>query len=78
MTKLLLYDIGNPDKARIFLLALTAVVDAINVHGAITHSVLHIPCHVKLLALSDTNRLLQRNKYSEVQLFNNPLTYGVD
>ena len=47
MTKLLLYHGGNPDKVR---------VAAINIYGTTTLSGLHIPCPVKMLALSDKNR----------------------
>ena len=49
------------------MLAPTGVA-AINIDGTTIYSGLNIPCHGKMFPLSDKNRALRRNKYSEIQL----------
>ena len=43
-------------------------VAAINKNGTIIHSGLNIPCHSKLMPLSDKNHSELRKKYAEVQI----------
>ena len=66
ITKTLMYNGGDPSKPRVLLLA-PAGVAAINIDGTI-HSGLGINCNGKFYPLKDKQKIILRNKFSEVRL----------
>ena len=67
VSKVFLYQSGDPSKSRVLLLAPTGVA-AININGNAIHPGFHIRYRGKILPLNDASKAELRNKYSEVEL----------
>ena len=70
ITKLLMHKGGNPENARIIVLAPTGIA-AVNISGTTVRSGLGISVGSKMFLLNDRQRASFRYKLSEVRIFNN-------